>query len=782
MMMNFRKIVMPVLFVFLSGFSFLSVSCGGPDRFDSTSDDGITDENPSENPDEGEGDEGDEGDGDSGDTGDTDDTDGEDDDGDTDDGDEGDDDGDTDDDGVLDAEDAFPTDAAESVDTDGDGVGDNSDNCPADSNAGQADADADGEGDVCDDDVDGDGIANEGDNCPDDSNSDQTDLDEDGTGDACDDDVDGDGVPDEEDAFPTDATESADTDGDGVGDNSDVCPDVSDDQSDGDEDGAGDVCDNCVTTANSDQEDMDGDGEGNACDEDIDGDGDLAEEFGGADCDDEDDHRNGIRAEVFDLRENNCDDADGYDLGIDLADSTATVEGDSAGDELGYAVSIPGDVNGDGFADVMIGAPKNDAGASGAGKAYLFFGSAGGLSGALDPDSADVIMEGEGSNNYFGWSISGPGDVNGDGFDDILIGAKWNHDGGYRAGKVYLIYGRDFADQEFDLADADAAFTGGATGDYLGSSVAGAGDVDGDGLADIIMSATGYDGTYSSAGRVYLFLGGDLAGDVSLTDAYATFEGEAAYDAAGTSLAPAGDMDGDGLADFIVGAPSADPSGKTSAGKIYVIFGDNIDTGENALADADLKYTGENANNNAGNMISGGVDVDADGLSDIVIGAYGYDVGASTNEGRAYLIFGSDSYTAGTYSLNGADMVFDGEASGDYAGSAVSLIDDMDGDGFGEIMIGAYYNDEAANNAGKIYFIKGMSQDDFDDLGGEITLGDASVDATILGETSGSYAGYSLSTGGDPNGDGIMDTVIGAYGFDGADGSDTGKAYLLLGE
>ena len=127
-------------------------------------------------------------------------------------------------------------------------------------------------------------------------------------------------------------------------------------------------------------------------------------------------------------------------------------------------------------------------------------------------------------------------------------------------------------------------------------------------------------------------------------------------------------------------------------------------------------------------------------------------------------------------------MIFDGEASGDYAGSAVSLINDMNGDGFGEIMIGAYYNDEAANNAGKIYFIQGMSQDDFDDLGGQITLGDVSINATILGETSGSYAGHTLSISGDVNGDGVMDTIIGAYGFDGDDGLDTGKAYLLLGE
>ena len=498
--MNREKFIIVALSTLLFGFTF--VSCGA-EKFTFSPDDEIVDESPDEDVDEEE----------PADSDDTDDADGEEDD-----------DGDADDDGVTDENDAFPEDAAESVDADGDGVGDNADNCPVNVNTDQADSDGDSIGDVCDNDADGDDVIDSADNCPTTTSNDQTDTDGDGSGNVCDTDDDDDGIFDGDDAFPLTSTEFLDSDGDGVGDNSDVCPNYSDDQSDSDDDYVGDVCDNCVVTANSDQADMDGDGEGDACDEDIDGDDDLAEEFGGTDCDDEDDRQSGFHAEIFDLMDNNCNTTDGYDMGVSLADSTATLEGDSAGDELGYAVSILGDVNGDSFDDVMVGAPKNDDGASGAGKAYLFFGSADGLSGVLDPDSADVIIEGEGSNNYFGWSIAGPGDVNGDGFDDILVGAKWNHDGGYRAGKVYLIYGRDFAEQELDLADADATFTGGAPSDYLGGSVAGAGDVDGDGLADIVMSATGYDGAYSSAGMVYLFLGGDLTGVVGLTDAYAPLE------------------------------------------------------------------------------------------------------------------------------------------------------------------------------------------------------------------------------------------------------------------
>lgn len=696
---------------------------------------------------------------------------------------------DDDGDGILDVDDNCPVGFnAEQTDTDqdgqgdvcdsdndGDGKADVDDNCSMLSNADQADLDGDGEGDACDTDDDGDGTADVDDNCPITANEDQLDTDSDGAGDECDDDDDGDGVADSLDAFPKDATETVDTDGDGVGNNADVCPLKSDNQKDSDADGVGDACDNCVNAANLDQANQDGDTYGDACDQDIDGDGDLAIEFGGTDCDDENAAISGVHAEIFDLIDNNCDGV--VDLSVDLADSTATIEGLNAGDELGYAVSILGDVNGDGYADVMIGAPKNDDSASGAGKAYLFFGDKSGLSGELDPDSADVIISGSASNNYFGWSIAGPGDVNGDGYDDILIGAKWNNEAGTRAGKVYLIYGRAFSSQTFSLSSADATFKGSAAYDYLGTAVSGAGDVNGDGKADILMSATGYDGTYSAEGLVYLFYGGSLSGAVSLSSAKATFRGEAAYDAAGTALSTAGDMDGDGLSDFIVGVPSSDPSGRSGAGRVYVVFADSFSAGANNLSSANLKFIGEAAGNNAGNAISGGVDVNGDGLGDIIIGAYGYDVTSSSNEGRAYLIFGSDSYTAGTYNLSTADVIFTGESNGDYAGKAVSLASDMNGDGFGEIFIGAYYNDEVASNAGKVYFYTGRAEADFD---AAITLGDSSADATILGETSGSYAGDSLSSSGDINGDGRTDLVVGASGYDGEDGLDTGKAYLLL--
>ncbi|MEO9484142.1 MAG: thrombospondin type 3 repeat-containing protein [Ekhidna sp.] len=172
---------------------------------------------------------------------------------------------------------------------DGDGVNNVEDNCPGTSNADQADADQDGIGDVCDDDLDGDGVSNGEDNCPETANSDQSDIDGDGIGDACDDDVDGDGVVNAEDNCPEIPNpDQADTNDDGIGD---AC------QDDLDGDGVINDADNCPDIPNADQADFDQDGIGDVCDEDLDGDGvnndiDNCPEMANADQADADD--NGI--------------------------------------------------------------------------------------------------------------------------------------------------------------------------------------------------------------------------------------------------------------------------------------------------------------------------------------------------------------------------------------------------------------------------------------------------------------------------------------------------------
>lgn len=691
---------------------------------------------------------------------------------------------DRDGDGVWNFQDLYPDDPRSSADSDGDGIGDGSDNCPEDINADQSDADDDGFGDACDADADNDGLTNDADNCPDVANADQADQDADNIGDVCDDDVDDDGVVNETDNCSTTANADQtdldgdglgdvcddDTDGDGIADDSDVCDEISDadTQTDSDGDGLGDACDNCTADANADQTDLDADGSGDACDADADGDGFPVD---GGDCDDLDKLTYLGATEVYDLADNDCDgDADET---FELSGITTSLEGATDGENFGSAVANAGDVNGDGFADIVIASTKFNSDVSGdrAGKVVLYFGpisSSEGFSAA----GVDVTFYGEATYDYFGYSVASAGDVNADGLDDILVGSLYHDGNGSNAGRVYLIFGQAFSSgTEFDVTLADVILDGEQVEDMLGSAVAGVGDVNADGFDDFAVSAPGFDGTDSYIGKVYLFSGATLSNATTLADTMATVTGENSGDALGTAISAAGDFDADGFADFFFSSTGNDENG-TSSGKVYLFYGDAALSGDKSAGDADLSYTGENTKHYAGKAISGGRDVNGDGVDDITIGAYGADV-SSSDEGKVYIIYGDTTTQTGAFELTAADATLTGENSSDNAGKALSLVPDISGDGLAEIMVASIGNDETATEAGKIYVVHGSTE-----LATETSLGDAAT--VFLGEQVSAHAGASVLAINDINGDGIVDLAIGSSDFDGTEGADTGKVYLIL--
>jgi len=207
--------------------------------------------------------------------------------------------------------------------------------------------------------------------------------------------------------------------------------------------------------------------------------------------------------------------------------------GSAAGDHMGYSVSNAGDVNSDGYDDVIVGAIHNSDGGSNAGQAYVFY---------CGPDMdniADVTFTGKAVNDYFGDSVSSAGDVNGDGYDDVIIGAGAN---GISYANIY------FGGQNMDN-NPDVTFTGESAADYYGRSVSGAGDVNGDGYDDVIVGAYWYN---SETGRAYIYYGGanmDNAADVILTG------GDGMGAGFGASVSSACDVNNDGYADVIVGEP-----------------------------------------------------------------------------------------------------------------------------------------------------------------------------------------------------------------------------------
>ncbi len=374
-----------------------------------------------------------------------------------------------------------------------------------------------------------------------------------------------------------------------------------------------------------------------------------------------------------------------------LGDVDARYFGETMSELAGWSVSTAGDVDGDGLADMLIGAPRALVG----GAAYLVRGTT--TPGDLDLAAADARYTAEADDDA-GSSVSGAGDVDGDGLADILVGAPYNED---YDGAAYLVFGRA-TPGDLDLEDAEGKYSGEAGGDYAGSSVSTADDVDGDGFADMLIGAPDNDDGGESAGAAYLVLGGAAPGDLELGSAEAQYTGEASDDQAGWSVSTAGDVDGDGRADMVIGALGND-DGAFGAGAAYVILG-RATPGSLSLGNADAQYTGEGANDQAGSSVSTGGDVDADGLGDFLIGADRNDKGGH-GAGAAYLVLGTA--TPASLSLGDAAARYSGEAAHDCAGTDVSAAGDVDGDGFGDLLIGAQYNDDAGSAAGAAYLVLG---------------------------------------------------------------------------
>jgi hypothetical protein len=334
-------------------------------------------------------------------------------------------------------------------------------------------------------------------------------------------------------------------------------------------------------------------------------------------------------------------------MDTDLSNADASFWGEDEWDFSGYSVAGAGDVNGDGYDDFLIGAYGDEDGGNYAGQTYLILGrQAADWLMDFDLSGADASFWGEDEWDFSGYSVAGAGDVNGDGYDDFLIGAYGDEDGGNYAGQTYLILGRQAADwlMDFDLSGADASFWGEDASDYSGYSVAGAGDVNGDGYDDFLIGAYGDDDGGDAAGQTYLILGRQAADwlmGFDLSGADASFIGEDADDYSGAPVAGAGDVNGDGYDDFLIGA-NEDDDGGDAAGQTYLILGRQAADWLMGfdLSGADASFTGEDAYDYSGTSVAGAGDINGDGADDFLIGAYGDDDGGGA-AGQTYLLLGT---------------------------------------------------------------------------------------------------------------------------------------------
>ena len=441
---------------------------------------------------------------------------------------------------------------------------------------------------------------------------------------------------------------------------------------------------------------------------------------------------------------------------MDLSAADAKFIGEDAADSAGWVVASAGDVDGDGYDDVLIGAKGDDDGGSSAGAVYLVLGP---VSGTLDLSRADAKFVGEDAFDAAGTAVSPAGDVDGDGYDDILVGAPNDDDGGTDAGAAYLILGP--VSGTIDLARADAKFIGEDAFEEAGTSVAAAGDVNGDGFADLLIGAPGDDDGGAAAGAAYVMFG-PVSGRVDLSLADAKFIGEDGFDGVGQAVASAGDVNADGYEDILLGV-IGDDDGGSDAGAAYLVLGPV--SGREDLSLADAKFIGENLGDSAGVSVSSAGDVDADGHDDLLVGAYGADAGGSAS-GAAYLILGPAS---GRMDLSLAHAKLVGESAADFAGYAVAGREDVNQDGYDDVLIGAWGSDAGGSFSGAAYLL-------FGPLAGTIDL--SAADAKLTGEDAEDASGWSVSMLGDMDGDGTSDVCIGAYGDDDG-GSGAGAAYVV---
>lgn len=385
-------------------------------------------------------------------------------------------------------------------------------------------------------------------------------------------------------------------------------------------------------------------------------------------------------------------------VGAELA-----IAGDEEDAHAGRALAA-GDVDGDGGAELLIGATGANEGAGGA---FLF--RSGGVISSDDDDrgtyEAELRLSGMAADDQAGVRVAMLPDADGDGLLEVVVGASLA--GADDGGAAYVLWssGAAAGDGDLALSEADLVLEGAEEKDRAGVALAGLADVDGDGLGDLAVGAPKGSPDGVEVGAVYLALGGGSSG--SLADADVLVVGVADGDLAGTAVADAGDVDGDGVTDLIVGAPGATGEAE-GAGVAYLIQGASLAAapGRLGLELAAVTMLGAVQGDAVGGSVGGGGDLDGDGRADLVVGGIGVD-GDEDGQGAAWLLNsgGALAGAAGSLSLTAADARFLGHEESTEAGSPVSFAPDLDGDGASELMIGASGHDEPANNAGAIYLL-----------------------------------------------------------------------------
>ena len=409
----------------------------------------------------------------------------------------------------------------------------------------------------------------------------------------------------------------------------------------------------------------------------------------------------------------------------------------------------PNDYNGDNISDLVVSAPIANGNV---GYVSFYFGNAGfDISGG-----ANVIINGAVANDFLGVELSGA-DLNGDGLADLIVSISQG--GGTNIGQVFIFLGRKVWPTPLTTANADHSITGIAN-EGFGNAINRIGDINQDGFDDF---AVGSSTISSNNNTAWVFFGGvglfsktsSTQADVIITHASARM---------GLGLGGAGDVNGDGADDYLVGAPGA-AAGGTNRGEVYLFYGGkSLKTGVLSFTDADVTIQGTTDSDTIGYNAVGVGDLNSDGFDDFMISGQ-----ASGANGQAFLFLGSASLT-GSMTYTSANAIFQGDATFQHLGYSVQGLSDLDGDGNKEIMIGCS-NEDATNGQYSLLFNYSSV------ISGNIAAAAAYVQ--FRGQTSTDDFGYHFVSPGDLSNDGIPDLITGAPAYNA--GTNQGAVYYFQG-
>ncbi|MFH1844029.1 MAG: integrin alpha, partial [bacterium] len=436
-------------------------------------------------------------------------------------------------------------------------------------------------------------------------------------------------------------------------------------------------------------------------------------------------------------------------ISIFLATSAGAVhlQGEESLDRFGASLSELEDQNGDGFWELLVGAPNYNGNGQDDGRVYLWFG------GTELPLAADLVFNGD-QNEQFGSAVARIGDVNNDDHADFAVGAP-AYQSVPKNGRVYVFFGGPSLDTSPDVIIESPSTTS-----QFGRAVSAAGDFNGDLIDDLIVGAPFGDLAGADAGEVYVYYGrSSWPGTVSVPSR--TFEGEFGGDNFGWSVADAGDFFDNGHDCVVIGAPLSDTHGGMAGGAIFIFEGGTPGSPPDEVVDFVAGSSINPAGSRFGFAVRGIGDWSGDNVPDIAVGAPFHN-NSGAEAGRVELFFGGSAPSAT------ADRNFNGQTGGDHFGWSLADIHDVAGTSNDDLLIGAPERDESGSSAGRVYLL----------AGGATVFSDIPAAGVSPGSLANDNYGYAVSSAGDFDGDLEWDFAVGAE--NGNDGSLVETGYVHL--